>query len=634
MAAADPSASTARSAPPLLPRLGRRRTATGAGGGDDGLVGSGAAASEVPARTRQVITLATYADPAVQPLCGLMSTTRVKEDLLSRWLLLAVVACKGSGEKTQTTQAETATDSPPSTGVTPTGDVDSSPPDLPTADTSTSSTPTADTGASFDADCARVETVIAAATKAGAGEPWWLHADATDLAWLDDPRRATECGYMLRQIVDTTASPEAVCNDGTPAIYYVQEGSTDPDSWVVYLKGGSGCFSEPACRDRWSGGRFNDLMTSSESFWGPVASSMLSGLLSVDPVANPDFSGWTKVWMLYCSSDGWSGAKTGSGGAKPVTQSWAEKVGLDGSSGDAEIQRMYDEGTWHFRGAAIVDAVFAELDDPARGPSRSIADAERIVIAGSSAGASGVRNHVDRLAEEVLPAVEVSALHDAGWFPPTVNPDPDVVEAGMVGVGYDPAEVASWRAAASYDTRQRLLDIGVDPGWLKGLTTPDALQAWEMYAGSLRYGVDYVGAADTMDADCVGQTDGTPLAASERWLCLEPYVATAFIDTPMFVYQDQVDPTDMGRVLLDPGDPLHQQLFAVGVAAMVTTAQGCFSPNVCTHEAAHDSVIWTGGEVEGCDGVEVTTQLDGVAYQAAFGDWLFQRGGDACYVAP
>lgn len=35
------------------------------------------------------------------------------------------------------------------------------------------------------------------------------------------------------------SDPTAVCNDGSPSVYYLSEG--DPTSWLIYLEGGGRC---------------------------------------------------------------------------------------------------------------------------------------------------------------------------------------------------------------------------------------------------------------------------------------------------------------------------------------------------------------------------------------------------------
>jgi hypothetical protein len=55
-------------------------------------------------------------------------------------------------------------------------------------------------------------------------------------------------GYELK-FVDTKLHPLAVCNDGSPAAYYLYKG--DPSAWVVHQQGGWWCWDAYSCQVRW-----------------------------------------------------------------------------------------------------------------------------------------------------------------------------------------------------------------------------------------------------------------------------------------------------------------------------------------------------------------------------------------------
>src|SRR5580765_6151848 len=95
---------------------------------------------------------------------------------------------------------------------------------------------------------------------------------------------------------------QAVCNDGSPAVYYFRPGSgTGANRWVIFLAGGGFCFSVETCDLR---SMFTpQLMTSSNT----PATVQVNGLLSESRVQNPDFYNANHVAILYCSSDLWSG---------------------------------------------------------------------------------------------------------------------------------------------------------------------------------------------------------------------------------------------------------------------------------------------------------------------------------------
>src|ERR1700690_2936306 len=66
---------------------------------------------------------------------------------------------------------------------------------------------------------------------------------------------------LTKHIVKDAVQRQAVCNDGTPAVYYFKRGSgTDAAHWLIFFQGGGWCSSEPTCTRRWSIQR--SLMTS------------------------------------------------------------------------------------------------------------------------------------------------------------------------------------------------------------------------------------------------------------------------------------------------------------------------------------------------------------------------------------
>lgn len=339
-------------------------------------------------------------------------------------------------------------------------------------------------------------------------------------------------GAMVRYEVRDASGRDAVCNNGTPAVYYHRYGQGENrDKWVLYLKGGSGCFSPEECEARWM--RNEDLMNSDHTRWGDVL--QFEGLLSGDPALNPDFHDWSVVYMVYCSSDGWAG---------------------DAQGGDML-------GEWHFRGHRIARAIVEDLSDASLFPDGHLSTADSVLVAGSSAGASGLRAHIDWIAESLamVGVTDVRGLHDAGWYP-------DVY----------PAESLA--------------------------TIRDALIA----------GIQYTNAQ--LDADCIAAT-----AEADRWRCIDGYHVAPYIDTPLFVYMDQIDPVDMGRVFRDKNDPADQAVFQAGVVELVTGLDGCFSPNAASHEGAIGDGPWTG-----------ENRVDGLAFNEVFGNWYFGRDAPTCAI--
>src|SRR5262245_12278928 len=51
--------------------------------------------------------------------------------------------------------------------------------------------------------------------------------------------------------VPNASSRQAVCNDGSPAIYYFREGKgSGANNWVIFLSGGGLCYSVESCNER------------------------------------------------------------------------------------------------------------------------------------------------------------------------------------------------------------------------------------------------------------------------------------------------------------------------------------------------------------------------------------------------
>ena len=262
-----------------------------------------------------------------------------------------------------------------------------------------------DAGAGTDAG---VGEVAACADPAGDGAPM-------DLVWLSD-----------------TA---LVCNDGTPAGYYLRRGHglCGARRFVIHLQGGGMCFDAAGCRDRWEGAdraATHDLMTS--DVW--VSTRAGQGIHSTDPAENPDFHSYWHVYVPYCSSDLWTG--------------------------DHEGSPAPSDDDWHFRGGRIFEATIAALDPI------GLRDAELIVLSGSSAGGAGALENVDELAAS-HPLAIVVGIDDAGWF---VDVDP-----------YDPL-FPSAREAATLGAAMWEATPDESCGWAR----PGALG--ECYVGPLAIG--------------------------------------------------------------------------------------------------------------------------------------------------
>lgn len=191
----------------------------------------------------------------------------------------------------------------------------------------------------------------------------------------------------------TVTDTDAHCNDGSPPVIAIQA-ATDVEhqnDWIVYMEPGSYCATGQDCIDRWCGNSppYSAKLMSSDFF----PEHYRAGGLLDDRAANPT-EGWNKVYLHYCSSDSWLGTRT-------------EEVVLRDGSPNISL--------W-FQGDQVVQAQLDALDagalsDDGQVQLPSLADADRILFAGASAGATGLMHHIDRFADR-YPDVDVRASFD------------------------------------------------------------------------------------------------------------------------------------------------------------------------------------------------------------------------------
>uniref|UniRef100_A0A3P8T7D7 Notum, palmitoleoyl-protein carboxylesterase n=1 Tax=Amphiprion percula TaxID=161767 RepID=A0A3P8T7D7_AMPPE len=168
------------------------------------------------------------------------------------------------------------------------------------------------------------------------------------------------------------------CNDGSPAGYYIKE-SKGSRRWLVFLEGGWYCFNRQTCDSRYE--TMRRLMSSTK--WPQTRTG--TGILSPQPEENPHWWNANMVFIPYCSSDVWSGVT-------PKT----------------------DHSDYAFMGSLIIKEVVNEL------LTKGLDKAKVLLLAGSSAGGTGVLLNVDQVAEQLASqghrGVQVRGLADSGWF--------------------------------------------------------------------------------------------------------------------------------------------------------------------------------------------------------------------------
>jgi hypothetical protein len=203
-----------------------------------------------------------------------------------------------------------------------------------------------------------------------------------------------------------TATPHAVCNDGSPAVFLLREGfGAAASRWVIYLDGGGECYDQASCSQRQTG--YENLISSAPYSSGSETFTPLAGILSPDPAQNPDFYDANLVQISYCSSDLWMGEKDGNKAMTP-----------------AQIRASGNVANWYFDGHGVVQAVIQMLQQ-----SYGLNNATDVLFAGGSAGAVGVFMNAD-LFSGLLPAkTRFVALLDAGYTLSSY-PDYDIATGG------------------------------------------------------------------------------------------------------------------------------------------------------------------------------------------------------------
>lgn len=241
-----------------------------------------------------------------------------------------------------------------------------------------------------------------------------------------------------RVAVRDAAARNAVCNDGSDAVYFLRRGvGAGAQRWVILLDGGKFCSNNADCDGRAI--QAPQLMSSVDR----PATVVGAGLLSVDPVINPDFWDANHVEVAYCSSDNWSGDRA----ASAVTNGRA------------------------FRGRAIMRALIEDLCDPAITAAPTLEQSESLLLAGGSAGGIGVLANLDAVAGQ-LPVLAVRGFTDAGWFihiDPYVDGTPGLLEWMQEGLSHWSAQVDA-SCAAAHPSDAHLCYFGAD--LLPFLTTP------------------------------------------------------------------------------------------------------------------------------------------------------------------
>ncbi|MCC7541747.1 MAG: hypothetical protein IT379_36345, partial [Deltaproteobacteria bacterium] len=210
-------------------------------------------------------------------------------------------------------------------------------------------------------------------------------------------------GELQLHQMSTERFPDALCNDGTPAVmrYRPDRGEENRNRWVIALRGGGFCEGGRACAARWCACNSTERCPFAENTTNFTADNMsggggrsadTGGVLRRDGQPNP-VADFNHVELVYCSSDAWTGR------ARGVTYTTPHP-------------RTGDEVTYtlHFLGARIFEAGISTLRqdgggalaytlDGASVPMPDLDEATQVLLEGDSAGGAGVIHHLDHLGD-------------------------------------------------------------------------------------------------------------------------------------------------------------------------------------------------------------------------------------------
>ncbi|XP_019186385.1 PREDICTED: pectin acetylesterase 8-like [Ipomoea nil] len=167
----------------------------------------------------------------------------------------------------------------------------------------------------------------------------------------------------------------ALCLDGTPPAYYLDQGEGDGiNNWVIYLEGGGWCSTVEECvyRSKQNLGSSKYLKESLQ----------FANILSKDSKTNPDFYSWNRVYIHYC----------------------------DGSSYTGDVDTVNPATNITYRGGRIFNVVMEDL------LKRGMKNATNAILSGSSAGGLAVVLHCDRFQSLLPTGAKVKCFSDSAYF--------------------------------------------------------------------------------------------------------------------------------------------------------------------------------------------------------------------------
>lgn len=188
---------------------------------------------------------------------------------------------------------------------------------------------------------------------------------------------------MFLKYAVSNYEPAGVCLDGSQPGFWFRKGfGHGKKRWLIHLKGGGWCESETDCAEWVEAGY--------QSGSGDLPHNITGeGLQSIVPHKNPNYFDWNAVYVNYCDGGSYSGYLHA-----PV---------------------MVGQTQIYVRGKqAFISVIKTLLND------YNMDKAIDIVLAGTSAGALGVQNNCDMMAEMVSGA-KFGCIMDAGFFHNSTN---------------------------------------------------------------------------------------------------------------------------------------------------------------------------------------------------------------------
>ena len=145
-------------------------------------------------------------------------------------------------------------------------------------------------------------------------------------------------------------------------------------------------------------------------------SSSIEGrdILDSDPAKNPLFHSYNHVVIPYCSSDVWLGEETTNTEAVESTTSQCDCFNYTTASNQNGCFNFNPESPnipFTFRGKIIYQSIIQQLLS-----DYGMDSADKVILAGSSAGGLGVINHAKWTRETVNSSTELKVLFDSAWF--------------------------------------------------------------------------------------------------------------------------------------------------------------------------------------------------------------------------